>query len=174
MPHFVEDMQSEAAAAIAAMKDAALVARRRHAHAELMRHMQMTAAKVKHKNKAEAVEAVVSEWMEAWHLPRSEWPHLAKEMQAFTEAFYDYVNNPDDAADRRVRDTSATLDATLARQGTSIADQMAWRSMCAHGWWELVAPTPQDLPGRTARPTVPRPEDGKPFWDTGCAAQCLG
>ena len=173
MAHFVEELQREAAAAVATMQAAALVARHRHARAELMRHMRATTAKVKDEPKDQAVEAVVSEWMEAWHLPRSEWPHIAREMKAFTEAFYEYVKAPRTDADERLRDSCSALDAALAQEGTTLSDQMAWRSMCAHGWWELVAPTPPDLPGRTARPTVPQPEPGKPFWEAGCAQQCL-
>ena len=49
---------------------------------------------------------------------------------------------------RRCARRCAALDEALAREGTSISEQMAWRSQCAHGWWELVAPTPADLPGR--------------------------
>jgi hypothetical protein len=172
MPHFVEQLQQEAAAAIAAMRAAALAARHAHARAELMRHMRLTAAKVKDRPKAEAVEAVVSEWMEAWHLDRYAWPHIAREMQIFTEAFYDYAHAGSDAADAEVRAAAAALDAALAKEGTTIADQMAWRSMCAHGWWEWVSPVPADLPGRKERPTVPRLVAGQPFWEAGCAEQC--
>jgi hypothetical protein len=173
MPHFVDELQDKAAKAITAMKEAALAARHTHARAELMRHMRTTAAKSKDKPKDEAVEAVVSEWMEAWHLPRNEWPQIAREMERFTEAFYDYARDPDDEADARVREACDALDAALAREGTTISDQMAFRSMCAHGWWEAVAPTPADLPGRTQRPTVPALKPGEPFWEARCAEQCL-
>src|SRR5688572_5684204 len=110
MTHFVDELQAEAAKAIAAMKEAAIAARHIHARAELMRHMRTTAAKSKDKPKAEAVEAVVSEWMEAWHLPRSEWPHIAREMERFTEAFYDLARELSDEADRRLRDACEALD----------------------------------------------------------------
>jgi hypothetical protein len=173
MGHFVDELQNEATDAIAAMKEAATKARHTHARAELMRHMRTTAAKNKTKPKAEAVEATVAEWMEAWHLPRSEWPHIAHEMERFTEAFYDYAQDATDAADTRLREATDGLDAALAREGTTISDQMAFRSMCAHGWWDLVLPTPADLPGRADRPTVPKPEAGKPFWEAKCAEQCL-
>src|SRR5207249_10047 len=89
MPHLVDELRADSEAAIAAMRDAALRARRIHARAELMRHMLLTAHKVKSKPKADAVEAVVTEWMKAWHLTRSDWPQLAREMEAFTAAFYD-------------------------------------------------------------------------------------
>ena len=172
MAHFVEDLQHEASAAIAAMQQAALVARHAHARAELMRHMLTTARKVKDKPKAEAVETVVTEWMDAWHLARAEWPHIAREMESFTEAFYDYANAPTDAHDTRLRQTVEALDAALAREGTTISDQMAFRSQCAHGWWEWVRPTPADLPGRKERPGVPQPSAGEPFWQAGCPDFC--
>ncbi len=173
MTYFVDELQAEADKAIAAMQEAAIAARHIHARAELMRHMRTTAAKSKDRPKAEAVEAVVAEWMEAWHLPRSEWPHVARDMERFTEAFYDLAREPSDEADRRLREACEVLDAALAKEGTTISGQMAFRSMCAHGWWEAVVPTPADLPGRTERPTVPTPQSGKPFWEARCAAQCL-
>src|SRR5690606_18352016 len=120
----------------------ARTARFAHARAELIRHMRTTAAKNKAKPRAEAVELVVEEWMEAWYLPRHEWPQLAREMELFTESFYDYVNDPSDANDAKVREATAALDVALAAEGTSISDQMAWRSMCAHGWWHIVEPVP--------------------------------
>ena len=172
MPHFVEQLQAEATQAMATMRAAAIAARHIHARAELMRHMRTTANKFMHKPKAEAVEAVVAEWMEAWHLPRSQWPHIAREMERFTEAFHDYAHDPGDAADAAVRAGCEALDTALAREGSTISDQMAFRSMCAHGWWEMVLPTPSDLPGRSERAGVPRWQAGKPFWDTACAAQC--
>ena len=173
MPHFVEQLQGEAAQAMTAMRDAAIAARHIHARAELMRHMRTTAAKSKDKPKAQAIELVVAEWMQAWHLPRGEWPHIAREMERFTEAFYEYAGAPSDAADAQVRAGCQALDAVLAKEGTSISDQMAFRSMCAHRWWEMVTPTPADLPGRTERPTIPALQPGHPFWETGCAEQCL-
>jgi hypothetical protein len=172
MPHFVDSLQQEANEAIARMREAAIEARLIHAHAELMRHMLTTARKVKDRPKSDAVETVVGEWMAAWNLARSDWPHVAHEMQAFTEAFHDYANDPSDANDARVAAGAQGLDAALAREGTSIAEQMAFRSQCAHGWWELVTPVPADLPGRKDRPSVPRPEARRPFWDAGCAEFC--
>ncbi|HEV7260372.1 MAG TPA: hypothetical protein VGN82_21490 [Bosea sp. (in: a-proteobacteria)] len=172
MSHFVDALQQEAAEAIARMREAAIEARRLHARAELMRHMLTTARKVKDKPKAEAVETVVREWMDAWNLGRSDWPHIAREMDAFTEAFHDYANAPSDANDARVAASAEALDAALSREGTSIAEQMAFRSQCAHGWWELVAPTPADLPGRKPRPSMPALRSDAPFWETGCADFC--
>jgi len=172
MPHFVEALEQEAAEAIAQMKQAALRARHAHARAELMRHMLTTARKVKDKQKAEAVETVVREWMGAWGLQRSDWPHIAREMAAFTEAFHDYANDPSDEHDTRLREACAALDTVLEQEVTSISDQMAFRSECAHGWWEQVKPVPADLPGRKPRPSVPALESGKAFWEAGCADFC--
>jgi ATP-dependent exoDNAse (exonuclease V) beta subunit len=172
MPHFVDALRAEAEAAIAAMREAALRARQVHARAELMRHMLLTAHKVKHKPKPEAVEAVVAEWMKAWHLTRSDWPQLARQMEAFTATFYDYANDPSDTADAALRDACSGLDAALANEATSISDQMAWRSQCAHGWWDMVSPTPRDLPGRVDREMVPDFKPGVPFWEVGCADMC--
>ena len=172
MPHFVEQLQGEAAWAFAAMREAAIAARHIHARAELMRHMRSTANKFKHRPKAEAVEAVVAEWMEAWHLPRGEWPHIALEMERFTQAFHDYAHDASDLTDARLRESCAALDAALAKEGTTISEQMAFRSMCAHGWWDMVVPAPPDLPGRAERPGIPQWQPGQAFWETPCAAQC--
>lgn len=172
MPHFVEDLRRDAEAAIAAMREAALSARHIHARAELMRHMLTTARKVAAKSKAEAVETVVREWMDAWNLDRHEWPHIAREMESFTAAFHDYANEPSDAHDAALRLSCTALDEALAREGTSISEQMAFRSQCAHRWWELVAPTPADLPGAKLRPSMPAPRSDAPFWEAGCADFC--
>lgn len=172
MPHFVEEMREEADVAIARMREAALAARHLHARAELMRHMLTTARKVADKPKAEAVETVVREWMDAWNLDRHDWPHIAREMETFTAAFHDYANEPSDVRDITLRESCAALDEALAREGTSISEQMAFRSQCAHGWWELVAPTPADLPGRKPRPSMPAPRTDAPFWEAGCADFC--
>ena len=172
MPHFVEDLRLEAESAIGRMQAATREARRLHARAELMRHMLTTARKVKDKPRAEAVETVVREWMDAWNLDRDAWPHVAREMQSFTEAFQDYATEASDANDQRVRTCADALDAALGRSGTSIAEQMAFRSQCAHGWWEWVEPVPADLPGRKPRPHVPGPRAEQPFWTLGCADFC--
>jgi len=172
MSSFVAELQTEAAAAIAEMQKAALAARHRHARAELMRHMLTTARKMMHRPKAEAVEAVVREWLSAWNLDRHAWPHIAAEIESLTAAFHDVAHDPSPANDAALRDCTAALDAALAREGTTISDQMAWRSQCAHGWWELVRPVPSDLPGAKERPSVPPLLSGAPFWDSGCAAFC--
>jgi hypothetical protein len=110
--------------------------------------------------------------MAAWYLDRAEWPHIAREMEAFTAAFHDYANEASDANDRALRQACAALDSVLAREGTTISDQMAWRSQCAYGWWATVVPVPADLPGRKERPIVPTLVEDQPFWQAGCAEQC--
>jgi len=170
--HFVEQLRSEAEAAISEMKRAAREARDAHARAELMRHMLGTARKSKDKPRDEAIDAIVGEWMKAWHLSANDWPHLAREMRAFTDAFYDYAREETDAADQRLRQNCAALDEALKATGTTISDQMAWRSQCAHGWWEAVKPTPASLPSRRERPDIPKHVAGTAFWETSCAERC--
>lgn len=172
MPWFVDELQGEAQAAIAAMQQAALTARDQHARAELMRHMLTTARKVKHKPEAEAVEGVVREWMDAWNLPRSEWPHLEQNMNAFTAAFYTFANAPGAEADGALRKACAELESGFERAGMRLCDEMAWRSQCAHGWWALVAPQPAALAGAKSRPGIPSLQAGQRFWEPGCADFC--
>ncbi len=172
MPHFVDELQRQADLAIARMRAAALEARHIHARAELMRHMLTTARKMQGVPRPQAIETVVSEWMSAWHLDRAQWPHIAQEMEAFTAAFLDYSNDPSDDADSRLRASCAALDVVLAREATTVSDQMAWRSQCAHRWWELVVPTPSDLPGAKPRPEMPMLDTAAPFWASGCAGLC--
>lgn len=173
MPHFVDDLQQQADAAIARMRAAALEARHVHARAELMRHMLTTARKMRDAPRPQAVDKVVSEWMDAWHLDREQWRHVAREMEAFTAAFLDYCNEVSDDADSRLRASCALLDAALAQEATTISDQMAWRSQCAHRWWELVVPTPTDLPEAKPRPDMPTLDTAAPFWASGCAGLCV-
>jgi len=173
MTHFVEDLQQQADAAIVRMRAAAREARHAHARAELMRHMLTTARKMQDAPRPQAIDKVVSEWMDAWHLDRTEWGHVAQEMEAFTAAFLDYCRDSSDDADTRLRTSCALLDAALARQSTTISDQMAWRSQCAHRWWELVVPTPADLPGAKPRPDMPALDTAAPFWASGCPGFCV-
>lgn len=172
MPHLVDELQREAGMAIDVMKQAAIHARHVHARAELMRHMLTTARKVRDEPRSEAVETVVREWMDAWNLDRDAWPHVAREMTLFTEAFHDYANAPSDIHDAALRRACDALDEALSREGTSISQQMAYRSQCAHRWWELVEPTPADLPGSKPRPSMPALRADMPFWETGCPDFC--
>ena len=172
MPHVVDEMLQEAEAAIAAMRAAALHARRLHAQAELMRHMHSTAAKLAGRPRAEASALVAGEWMKAWHLDGSAYADISGDVRSFAEAFVQDAQGTDAVTQQAIRDAILGLDTALARHGTSLADQMAWRSQCAHGWWDLVLPSPADLPNRPNRPGVPRQQPGAPFWEAGCAAHC--
>ena len=166
MTHLVEELRREAEADIAAMRDAARRARDAHARAELMRHMLMTAGKVVQRPSADAVRFIVDHWLEAWHLERASWPHVT-EMEAFATAFHAYAGAPTDAHDAAVRATCAKLETVFTAAGMPIADQMAWRSVCAHGWWAQVHPAP---PGRGRQD---RDWPDRPFWERGCLPECL-
>ena len=165
--HMADEMRWSAEAAITEMQEAARRARTLHARAELMRHMLTTAAKLR--GRPDAVPGVVQEWMAAWALDSADWPTLAAAMRGFTEATCRYEAEPSDATDAGWRAALATLDGALVAQGLSLADQMAWRSECAHGWWHAVTPPPADLPLRATVPALPT---RTPFWEAGCAPHC--
>jgi hypothetical protein len=172
MPHIVDQLQAEAATAIKAMRDAALAARQLHARAELLRHMQQTAAKLADQPPEQAIERVMREWMQAWHIDTGAYVELLEDARRFAAAFCADARGSTPATQAAIGDATDALDAALARHGTSIADQMAWRSQCAHGWWDMVVPTPWDLTGRAERPGVPRYQPGLAFWEIGCADRC--
>lgn len=169
MPDIVNTMLAEAEAAIATMQAAALHARQLHARAELLRHMRGTAAKLAARPLAEAATLVAGEWMAAWHLDTTAYADIAADVRAFTEAFVRNAQTPSPATQQAIQATTQALDTALARHGTTLADQMAWRSQCAHGWWDLVVPTPPNLP---PRPGVPTHQPGTPFWQIACAPHC--
>ena len=166
MKHLVDELKSRADDQIAIMRDAALRARDTHARAELMRHMLMTANRVKSKRPAEAVAFIVDHWLDAWGLARDSWPHVA-EMEAFAAAFHAYAISPSHANDDAVRATCVRLELAFVSAGMPIADQMAFRSICAHGWWAHVRPRPQEVGPR--EPGAP----DRPFWELGCRPECL-
>lgn len=166
MAHLVDELKTKADADIAAMRAAALRARDTHARAELMRHMLATAQSVKERPVADAVRFIVDNWLEAWNLARASWPHVA-EMEAFAAAFHAYAIAPTEARDNAVRTTCIRLELAFAAAGMSIADQMAWWSICAHGWWADVRPAPAGQ-GRSGHEW---PSD--PFWEKGCRPECL-
>jgi hypothetical protein len=166
MIHLHQEAKTAADAAIAAMKEAALAARAAHARAELMRHMLLTAGKVRDKPREAVKRQVVDEWLAAWALERASFPHVAA-MEALSLAVLDYVLTPDDAADRAMRAAWDAVERGFAAAGMILADQMAWRSACAHGWWGDVAPPP---PGQGRADTAWR---AQPFWDEGCPERCL-
>jgi hypothetical protein len=166
MTHLVNELKAEAERDIAAMRASALRARETHARAELMRHMLMTAGKVKDQPQEQAVHFIVDHWLEAWHLTRDDWPHV-REMEALASAFHSYASETSDAHDQAVRRACAGLEKVFAAAGTPIAEAMAWHSVCAHGWWAQVRPAPAGR-GRTDR-TWPE----RPFWENGCPPECL-
>lgn len=172
MPTFIEALTREAEAAVARMKAEAIAARALHARAELLRHMVTTARKFADRPKAEAVDLVVREWMDAWGLDRADWPHLARDMEAFTGAIRAFAAESTPANDAAVHETFAALEAAFVALGTTLADEMAWRSQCAHGWWGAVSPEPAGLKGAKPRPAVPPLDPAKPFWQSGCAEFC--
>jgi hypothetical protein len=167
MKHLVDELRAKADESIVIMREAALRARDTHARAELMRHMLMTAGHVKQQPVDKAVRFIVDHWLEAWGLARASWPHVA-EMEAFAAAFHAYAITPSHAHDDAVRSTCVRLELAFVSAGMPIADQMAWRSVCAHGWWAQVRPPP---PGQ-GRPDRIGPD--KPFWENGCLPECLG
>jgi len=166
MANVVEELRREAEAAIAALSETARRARDAHARAELMRHMLWTARKVKDRLRVGAVAFVMAEWLGAWRLDRTTCKQV-DEMEALAAAFQDLARQDGAAEDDAVRRALAALDRAYAAPGTCLADEMAWRSGCAHGWWAEVRPTPAAL-GYPARggPT-------EPFWRKGCPAHCL-
>ena len=172
MPDLVDEMQQAAEIAIETMKTASITARRLHAKAELMRHMRGTALKMAQLPADEAAARVAREWMQAWHLDDGAYADLAPDIARFTRAFCDDARGSTPTTQRSIREAIQALDTALANHNTSLADQMAWRSECAHGWWELVAPTPSDFPNPPQRPSVSRHRQGTAFWDTGCAERC--
>jgi len=172
MPHIVDDWLAEADAAILLMQQAALHARNLHARAELMRHMRGTAAKMRARPLDEAAVLVAGEWMKAWHLDEAAYAAIAAPVQAFTRAFCNDAVASDAVTQTTLREAAEALDAALLSQGTSIADQMAWRSECAYGWWEMVKPTPLGLPHRAPRDAMPKYQQGTEFWETACQPRC--
>jgi hypothetical protein len=88
-------------------------------------------------------------------------------MEAFAGAFHAYAITPSHGNDDAVRATCVRLELAFVSAGMPIADQMAWRSICAHAWWAHVRPRP---PGQGRRePGAPE----KPFWELGCRPECL-
>ncbi len=156
MTHPVDEMLDEARGAIQRMKQAALEARRMHARAELMRHMRATAAKLAGLPMEDAARKVAGEWMQAWNLTPDAYPGLAAPVTRFIRAFCADARTPGADAQHELRSAIAALDQAFAAAGLSLADEMAARSECAHGWWGLVVPPP----------------GGAPFWSHGALPRC--
>ena len=163
----VAQMAAAADAAMAAMQDSALRARDLHARAELMRHMATTAAKALTGGNGDAAAVVAREWMQAWALGDGT-AGLDDAARGFVTAHLDAAAGVP-GADLALAGALDTLDGALAALGTTLADQMAWRSECAHGWWAMVRPP---SPGLPLRPSVPLPDLSRPFWANQCAPHC--
>ena len=138
MPHIVDQLQAEAATAIAAMRDAALFARRLHARAELLRHMQQTAVKLADQPPEQAIERVVREWMQAWHIDTERYVELLGDARRFAAAFCATRA----AARRRHRQTSARrLRHWMRRSSATVRrSRIRWRGarsarMAGGIWW---------------------------------------
>lgn len=164
-------MAQEAEAAVAAMQEAALRARGLHARSELMRHMATTAAKALAggQDRNAAADLVAREWMQAWALGDGT-AGLDDAARGFIAAHLDAATGRPDA-DAALAGALDMLDRALAASGRTLADEMAWRSECAHGWWGMVRPPP---PGLLRRPSIPAPDPGRPFWTACCAPHCKG
>jgi len=165
MEDLATELRRQAEADIAAARDAALRARSAHARAELMRHMLTTAAKVKDRPAQDAIAFVLAEWLAAWAQDPDTCPQMPQ-MKAMAAACQAMVRAPGAHADTAVRHAFAALEAAYSGTGTTLADQMAWRSSCAHGWWADISPSPQN--GGYSELS----QRAETLWDRGCAPHC--
>jgi hypothetical protein len=167
MNDFTTELKHAAEAQIASAREATLRARIAHARAELMRHMMLTTAKSTARPREESIRLVVDEWLDAWRRTRDNYPYV-REMEALCGACYDALRHPSDDFDRAVREAFAVLEHACVDKGTTLADEMAWRSGCSHGWWGDVHPAP-DAP--EYREQAKRKQS---LWQRGCPPECLG
>ena len=167
MNDFAAKLKHAADATIASAREAGLTARLMHARAELMRHMMLTTAKSVDRPRAESVRLVVDEWLDAWRRTRDNYPYVAH-MEALSGACYDALRAPTAESDRAVREAFAGLEHACVDNGTTLADEMAWRSGCSHAWWGDIHPAP-NLP--EYREQAKRSES---LWQRGCPPECLG
>lgn len=159
MMHPVDAHLELADRAIVAMQAAALAARTAHARAELLRHMRTTARKMSGQPVETAAAKVCEEWMKAWSLDAGAYPALAEVIRRFAAAFCADAAGSTSATQAQIASSLTRLEAGFVATGTTLSDQMAFRSECAHGWWELVVPKPA---GGT----------GGAFWTRGCPPHC--
>ncbi len=165
MQDFATELRLQAEAEIAAAREAAARARHTHARAELMRHMLTTAAKVKDRPAREAIAFVLGEWLAAWGQDPATCPQKPQ-MEDLAAACQAMVRAPGAHADTAVRHAFAALEKAYQASGTTLADQMAWRSSCAHGWWGDVRPAPAD----GGYPQIAQRTES--LWERGCAPHC--
>ena len=167
MTDFTGELREAAEADIAAAHHAALRARAMHSRADLMRHMMLTTAKSTDKSREESVRLVTDEWLDAWRRDRTNYPYVAL-MEALSGACYDALKSPGPQTDAAIRQAFAALEGACITHGTTLADEMAWRSGCSHMWWGDVRPAP-NLPEYRERA-----RRSEPLWDRGCPPECLG
>ena len=167
MTDFTSELRGAAESDIAAAHQAALRARAMHSRAELMRHMMLTTAKSADKTRDESVRLVTDEWLDAWRRDRTNYPYVTL-METLSGACYDVLTSPSPQADRAVREAFAALEGACITHGTTLADEMAWRSGCSHEWWGDVRPAP-NLPEYRDRA-----QRSEPLWERGCPVECLG
>jgi hypothetical protein len=167
MTDFTGELREAALADIAAAHHAALRARAMHSRAELMRHMMLTTAKSTDKPRDESIRLVTDEWLDAWRRDRTNYPYVAL-MEALSGACYDALKSPGTQTDGGVREAFAALEGACISHGTTLADEMAWRSGCSHMWWGDVRPAP-NLPEYRERAIR-----SEPLWERGCPVECLG
>ncbi|MCC7038870.1 MAG: hypothetical protein IT516_01020 [Burkholderiales bacterium] len=167
MTDFTTELHQTAEADIAAAREAALRARTTHSRAELMRHMMLTTAKSTHEARGESIRLVTDEWLDAWQRDRTNYPYVAL-MEALAGACYDALTAPGTPTDRAVRDAFAALEHACNEHGTTLADEMAWRSGCSHAWWGDVHPAPDEPQYRA------QARRAQSLWQRGCPPECLG
>ena len=166
MTDFTAELKHAADAEMASAREATMRARTLHARAELMRHMMLTTAKSADRARAESIKRVVDEWLDAWQRTRQNYPHVAM-MEGLAGACYDALRAPSNKTDRALREAFAALEHACVEHGTTLADEMAWRSGCSHGWWSDVRPAPDG-------PYNERSRRSESLWERGCPTHCLG
>ena len=166
MINFTDELANAAAAEVSTAREATLRARMTHARAELMRHMMLTTAKSADQAREASVRLVVDEWLDAWQRTRDNYPFV-RQMEALAAACHDALRTPNLETDRAVREAFAALEQACVARGTTLGDEMAWRSGCSHGWWSDVRPSPAgEFAAGSRRDT--------PLWERGCPQHCLG
>jgi len=164
---FTTELKLAADADMAAAREAALRARSTHSRAELMRHMMLTTAKSTDRTREDSISLVVDEWLDAWLRNRTNYPYV-QQMEALSGACYDALRSPSTGNDDAVRAAFAELDRACVVNGTTIADEMAWRSGCSHDWWSDVRPAPP-LPEYSERA-----QRSQSLFERGCPVHCVG
>jgi len=167
MTDFTSELRRAADEDIGAAHHAVLRARAMHARAELMRHMMLTTAKSTHRSREESIRLVTDEWLDAWLRDRANYPYVAL-MEALSGACYDALKSPTVTTDGAVREAFAALERACIGNGSTVADEMAWRSGCSHAWWADVRPAP-DLPEYRDRA-----RRSEALFERGCPPECMG